>query len=160
MYGYFKKHEKDLSCSSPFGGSENSIITPLMRPPSVLAQAVLGNTLIMFPIIAIVFLNGDTCPTHDFYPPLSPTKLQEGNVFSRACPSVVLPRGFPYVANTHDALDLIIPHGHVPSCVQLGPYCTGAPQPWYLLHKETPPPCSTCSLWSTAVDIYLNAFLL
>ena len=38
-----------------------------------------------------------------------PTKLREGNVFSRVCPSVCLSNGRvggPHVIITHDALDL------------------------------------------------------
>ena len=37
-----------------------------------------------------------------------PTKLRKGNVFSRACLSVILPTGGSHVTITHNALDLTL----------------------------------------------------
>ena len=61
-----------------------------------------------------------------------PTKLREGNVFSRVCPSVILSNKGSHVTITRDALDLTVqgqshpPFGHRTSL------CRDAPQTWDL----------------------------
>ena len=113
-----------------------------------------------------------------FYCP--PTKLREGDVFSRVCLSVH--RGRSYVTITHDALDLTPPPPrYVPTCstwtwlynthlpppglVQLWPYCTGprplhwiGPTPTPPLHSPSPPGTGTPP--SQRFAFYWNAFML